>query len=133
MGVKEEVSRGPTIGPARPNAIMRLMDFSRYIDFDDPDGPKLIGHRIWLHDIIWQIVAHNFSDLQLLEQFPTLNREKVLAALLYFEQHREQCMHDYEVEVARREANAEEWREKNRDWIEDIKRRREAFKQRASS
>src|SRR4051794_32401206 len=83
MGVKEELSRGQAIGPVSPYAIIPLMDFSRYIDVNDPDGPKLIGHRIWLHDIIWQIVAHNFSDLQLLEQFPTLNREKVLAALLY--------------------------------------------------
>jgi uncharacterized protein (DUF433 family) len=112
---------------------MDQMDFSRYIDANDPDGPKLVGHRIWLHDIIGEIVVHNSSDLELVERFPTLSREKILSALLYFEQNREQCLHDFEVETARRDANDQQWREKNRDWIENFRQRAAAFKQRMRS
>ena len=32
------------------------MDLSRYIDVDDADGPKLVGHRIWLYDVLYEHV-----------------------------------------------------------------------------
>jgi uncharacterized protein (DUF433 family) len=81
------------------------MDFSEYLDFSDPDGPKLVGHRIWLDQLLYEVVQHRRDADQLIERFPTLDRQTVYACLLYFEQNRPSCLSRLYTEIARKDAN----------------------------
>jgi uncharacterized protein (DUF433 family) len=64
------------------------MGFSQYLDLSDADGPRLVGHRIWLDQLLYEVVKHRRNADQLIERFPTLDRQTVYACLLYFEQNR---------------------------------------------
>ena len=80
------------------------MDFKQYLDLTDPDGPKLVGHRIWLDQVLYEVVHNRRNADQLIERFPTLNSETVYACLLYFEQNRSACLTRLYAEIARKEA-----------------------------
>jgi len=81
------------------------MDFSQYLDLTDPDGPRVVGHRIWLDQVLYEAVHNRRNADQLIERFPTLNTETIYACLLYFEQNRSACLTRLYAEIARKEAN----------------------------
>lgn len=108
------------------------MQVEDYLELDDPDGIRIKGHRIWLLHLLYEVVFHGMGPEGLLERFPTLNREKIYAALLYVEQHREAVMRDFFAEVDRRERNAAENAAKSEAMFEEL-RRRVAARQKAAS
>jgi uncharacterized protein (DUF433 family) len=81
------------------------MDFGEYIDLGDPDGPKLVGHRIWLYNVLFEHLFNGRRADQIVECFPTLSMEKVYACLLYFERNKAACRAMVDQELERRERN----------------------------
>jgi uncharacterized protein (DUF433 family) len=81
------------------------MDFDQYIDLTDPDGAKLVGHRIWLDQLLYEVVQNRCDVDQLIERFPTLDRQTIYACLLYFEQNRTQCLTRLYADIDRAQAN----------------------------
>jgi len=80
------------------------MNLSEYLDFDDPDGPKLIGHRIWLYDLLYEHLLRGLNADDLLVRFPTLNAAKIYACLLYFSENREPTLSWFDEERRQRDA-----------------------------
>ena len=68
------------------------MNVDDYLDTEDPDGTRLKGHRIWLNDILYEVVFNYRTVEELAARFPTLKIDELYASLLYFETHREQCL-----------------------------------------
>jgi uncharacterized protein (DUF433 family) len=89
------------------------MIFDEYLDLTDPDGPKLVGHRIWLDQLLYEVVHHRRDADQLIERFPTLDRPTVYACILYFEQHRTECLTRLYADIARKEENLANARARN--------------------
>jgi uncharacterized protein (DUF433 family) len=108
------------------------MQVEDYLELDDPDGIRIKGHRIWLFHLLYEVVYHGMGPEGLLERFPTLNREKIYATLLYIEQHRDEVMKAFFAEVDRRERNATEQGPKSDAMFEEL-RRRMAARQKAAS
>jgi len=81
---------------------------------DDPDGIRLKDHRIWLNDLLYEVVFNYRAAEELCLRFPTLKMDEIYAALLYFETHRKTCLENLtnELDASRRnmEANARDSR-----------------------
>jgi uncharacterized protein (DUF433 family) len=80
-----------------------------YLELNDPDGIRIKGHRIWMNDLLYEVIYNGLGPDGLLERFPSLTREKIYAALLYFERHRSELIQKLNEELARQE----------RVWAED--------------
>jgi uncharacterized protein (DUF433 family) len=78
---------------------------------DGVNGPKarIVGHRIRVQDVaIWhERLGMSVDDI--LEQYPTISRADVHAALAYYWDHRDEI----ESTIARERAFAEEFRQAN--------------------
>ena len=37
------------------------MEFNDYLDFTDPDGVRLKGHRVWLNDLLYEVVFNHMA------------------------------------------------------------------------
>lgn len=105
------------------------MDFSEYLDLADPDGPRLVGHRIWLFDVLYQHVYNHRRADQIVEYYPSLNLAKVYACLLYFEMNKAACHRDIEAELERQEAARKADREAHPDRYASLRVRMEARRQ----
>ena len=69
---------------------MQLEDYFDFTDYERFDEIRIQGHRIWMHDVVFEYVhGGRHTPEQLLERFPTLDMPKVLACLLYYHTHRE--------------------------------------------
>jgi uncharacterized protein (DUF433 family) len=79
------------------------MKIEDYLDLSDPDGPRFVGHRIWLFDLLYEVVFNRAAAEQLLERFPSLNMEQIYFALAYFEKNRWPLTRDLLEELDRRE------------------------------
>jgi uncharacterized protein (DUF433 family) len=79
------------------------MDFSEYLDLADVDGPKLVGHRIWLFNVLYEHLYNHRRADQIIECYPTLSMEKVYACLLYYEQNKNACRTMIDEELERQE------------------------------
>lgn len=55
-----------------------------YFDFSEPEEIRVQGHRVWLHHVLKAYLQYDMTLEQLCERFDTLNREKILACLLYY-------------------------------------------------
>ncbi len=99
---------------------MRIED---YLEVNDEDGIRIKGHRIWLNDLIEEIVNQQMDAAGLLERFPTLNIDKIAAALAYLEGHISEVMHRYEEDLARKERNYAAHRDEGRAMLTRLKAR----------
>ena len=99
------------------------MDFSQYIDLNDADGPKLVGHRIWLFNVLYEHIYNRRRADQIVECYPTLDMEKVYACLLYYERNKDACRRMVEEELERRERVRREDRASHPGRYDAFKRR----------
>lgn len=95
---------------------MRLEDYFDFTDYEKYGEIRVQGHRIWLHDVLVEYLKKGLTaPQQLLERFPTLDMEQILACLLYY--HANQLAMDRMVanylEYCRR--SREEWERANPD------------------
>jgi uncharacterized protein (DUF433 family) len=84
---------------------MRLED---YLDFLSPDDIRIKGHRIGLDDVI-KYYLYGYSPEQIQMELPSLNLEKIHAAITYYLHHRPEmnaymCRLEHE-----REKHYQEW------------------------
>ena len=105
------------------------MDFSQYIDLNDEDGPKLVGHRIWLFNVLYEHLYNRRRADQIVECYPTLDMEKVYACLLYYERNKDACRRMVEVELERQERVRREHRAANPEQYESLRKRLAARRQ----
>lgn len=108
------------------------MQVEDYLELDDPDGIKIRGHRIWMNDLLMAHLYNWMGAEGLLERFPTLNREKIYAALLYFEQHREELTRKLEEDIERQERNYTEHAAEYERKRAELVRRRDGHQKAAS-
>ncbi|MEB3883367.1 DUF433 domain-containing protein [Lyngbya sp. CCY1209] len=59
------------------------MQLEDYLEFIDPDEIRLKGHRIGIEDII-KYYLDGYTPEQILQELPTLNLEKIYAAIAYY-------------------------------------------------
>ncbi|MBD1823787.1 DUF433 domain-containing protein [Cyanobacteria bacterium FACHB-DQ100] len=59
------------------------MQLEDYFEFASPDEIRFKGHRIGLEDVLKYYLA-GYSPEQILEELPSLNLEKVHAAIIYY-------------------------------------------------
>ena len=109
------------------------MDFHQYLDLTDPDGPKLVGHRIWLDQLLHEVVQNRRDVDELIERFPTLDRQTIYACLLYFEQNRPSCLARLYGEASRKQANSASASVKNEAKKTELLRRAGLAAERAAS
>ena len=109
------------------------MDFHPYLDLTDPDGPRLVGHRIWLDQLLHEVVQNRRDVDGLIERFPTLDRQTIYACLLYFEQNRPSCLGRLYGEASRKQANFAEASAKNQAKKTELLRRAGLAADRAAS
>jgi uncharacterized protein (DUF433 family) len=99
-----------------------------YFDFSEPEEIRIQGHRVWLHNVLYEYLYNQLTVEQLVDRFQTLNVEKVLACLLYYHRNKEMMdkhLTDYleycrVSEEQRRSENPEraaEWRHRKADWL----------------
>jgi uncharacterized protein (DUF433 family) len=99
------------------------MKVEDYLDLNDPDGIRFVGHRIWLNDLLYEVVYNSASADKLVERFPTLTMEQIYFALAYFEKHRWPLTKALIEELDRREKLHREHAEENRKWHAELLRR----------
>ena len=99
------------------------MQVEDYLQLDDPDGIRIRGHRVWLYHLLYETIFHGMGPEGLLERFPTLNREQIYAALLYFEQHREEQTRIFFEEVDRRDRRSKENASKSAAMFRELRQR----------
>jgi uncharacterized protein (DUF433 family) len=66
------------------------MQLEDYFDFVSPEEIKIKGHRIWIEHILYEYIHNATAPQELAERFPTLNLEKIYAALLYYHRNQEE-------------------------------------------
>ncbi|MFM6473646.1 MAG: DUF433 domain-containing protein, partial [Dolichospermum sp.] len=59
------------------------MQLEDYFEFLDPDDIRIKGHRIGIDDVI-DYYLQGFTPEQILEEFPSLNLEKIHATITYY-------------------------------------------------
>ena len=81
---------------------------SDYFLFLDPLDIRIKGHRIGIDDVLYYYLeGHSLPEI--VERFPTLNMEKICAALTYYYRHQAE-MDDYLAKLAAwREQQYQEW------------------------
>ncbi len=67
------------------------MQLEDYLDFLAPNDIRIKGHRIGIESLLYEYLYNEKTPQELLTRFPTLNLEKIYAALLYY--------HHYPVEM----------------------------------
>lgn len=65
------------------------MQLEDYFEFDASGEIRIQGHRVWMHDVLFEYIYREKTPKELVERFDTLNMEKILACLLYYHQHKE--------------------------------------------
>ena len=65
------------------------MNIEDYFDFSDPTEIRIQGHRIWMHDVLREYIHRERTVEELAERFPTLKRDELLAALLYYHRNKD--------------------------------------------
>jgi uncharacterized protein (DUF433 family) len=100
------------------------MTFEEYLDLDDPDGIRLKGHRIWLNDLLYEVVFNYRSAEELSIRFPTLMMDEVYAALLYFETHRKMCLENLTDALDASRRNIEAHAQDSRAAMERLRQRK---------
>lgn len=66
-----------------------MTDLESYFDFSQPGEIRIQGHRIWMHDILCEYIHREQTVEELAERFPSLKRDELLAALLYYHQNKD--------------------------------------------
>ena len=99
------------------------MHVEDYLELNDEDGIRIKGHRIWLNNLIDEIMNNQMNAEALLERFPTLNPEKIAAALAYLEGNKPVVMRLYREDLARKERNYAAHREEGRAMISKLNAR----------
>jgi uncharacterized protein (DUF433 family) len=107
--------------------VMRLEDYFDFSDFEHHGEVRVQGHRIWLHDVLFEYVGNGLSTpQQLLERFPTLAMDEVLACLLYYHANREMMDSMLANYLEYRERSRQDWERSNpekvarmRSWVLD--------------
>src|SRR3954451_9009146 len=99
------------------------MDFRDYLDLNDADGPKIVGHRIWLFNVLYEHLYNGRRADQIVECFPSLTMETVYASLLYFEQNKPACRQMVDEEIERRERVRQDERAAHPDRYESLRQR----------
>jgi uncharacterized protein (DUF433 family) len=70
--------------------VMQIEDFFDFTDYEKHGEIRIQGHRIWMHNILFEYLRNGLTTpQQLLERFPSLDMPKVLACLLYYHTHEE--------------------------------------------
>ncbi len=105
------------------------MDFSEYLELNDPDGPKLVGHRIWLFNVLYEHIFNRRRADQIVEFYPSLTIEKVYACLLYYERNKTACQQMVEAELDRQEQARRADREAHPDRYDSLRMRLGARRQ----
>jgi uncharacterized protein (DUF433 family) len=59
------------------------MELEHYFEFPDPDEIRFKGHRIGPEDVLKYYLA-GYSPEQILAELPSLNLEKIYAAITYY-------------------------------------------------
>jgi uncharacterized protein (DUF433 family) len=103
---------------------MNAMNVDDYLDTQDPDGTRLKGHRIWLNDIVYEVVFNYRTVEELSARFPTLRMDEIYACLLYFETHREICLKDLTEHVDWSRRNIEAHAQESRDVMDRLRQRK---------
>lgn len=102
---------------------MQLEDYFDFTQYEKYGEIRVQGHRIYMHHLLSAYLKGGCDTPQLLlDRFPSLDMEKVLACLLYYHTHREA--------MDKMVADMEEWgrqmREKQRlehpEWYERLAR-----------
>lgn len=102
-----------------------------YLDFNDLDGIRLNGHRIWLHDLLYEVVFNYRTVEELTVRFPSLRLDEIYACLLYYETHRQACLQQLAEHLEGSRRNFESHAAESRETMEQLRRRK--FEQLASS
>jgi len=101
---------------------MQLEDYFDFSDYEKYGEIRIQGHRIWMQNVLFEYLRHGLTTpQQLLERFPSLTMDKVLACLLYY--------HTHEAAMVKMLDDLEEWsrqqREKQRiehpEWFERMR------------
>jgi hypothetical protein len=100
------------------------MNVEDYLDINDPDGIRLKGHRIWLNDLLLEVVFNYRTAEDLAVRFPTLRIDEIYAAMLYFETHRELCLKNLSEHLDWCRRNAESHAEESREMMERLRQRK---------
>jgi uncharacterized protein (DUF433 family) len=92
-----------------------------YFEFLDPDDIRIKGHRIGIDDVIKYYVG-GYSPEQILTELPTLNLEKIHAALTYYLHNRSE-MDAYMLRLQRwREQHYKESLAKDKETVPVVER-----------
>ena len=84
------------------------MQLEDYFEFLDPDDIRIKGHRIGIDNVI-DYYLQGYSPEQILEELPSLNLEKIHAAITYYLHNRAE-MDAYMLRLAKwREERYQEW------------------------
>jgi len=100
------------------------MDWNEYLDTQDADGTRLRGHRIWLNDLLYEVVFNYRTVEELSSRFPSLRQDEIYACLLYFETHRETCLRDLTCHIDWSRSNIEAHAEESRNVMDQLRRRK---------
>jgi hypothetical protein len=100
------------------------MTFEEYLDFDDPDGIRLKGHRIWLNDLLYEVVFNYRAAEELSIRFPTLRMDEIYASLLFFETHRKTCLERLTDQLDASRQNIETHAQDSRATMERLRQRK---------
>jgi uncharacterized protein (DUF433 family) len=100
------------------------MNVDDYLDNQDPDGTRLKGHRIWLNDLLYEVVFNYRTVEELAGRFPTLRMDEIYACLLYFETHREACLKNLTEHVDWSRSNVETHAQESREVMARLRQRK---------
>ncbi len=103
---------------------MRLEDYFDFADYEQFGEIRLAGHRIYLHDVLFEYLKNGRdTPALLLERFESLDMPKVLACLLYYHTHRPamDAMLENYLEYCR--TSKEKWERENADRLNDLRER----------
>ena len=94
-----------------------------YFDFSEPGEIRIQGHRVWLHQVLYEYVIHRLTLEELALRFASLSMDELLACLLYYFRNRK-AMDDHLAEYMdywRR--SRQEYEQKHGDWLAELRQR----------
>jgi uncharacterized protein (DUF433 family) len=65
------------------------MQLEEYFEFESPQVIKIKGHRIYLEHVLYEYLIRGMTFEELVARFDTLNKEELLAVLLYYHRNKE--------------------------------------------